>query len=821
MLQRYPNLLPNPRRALWSLRAALGVVLTVSSYGLASAQTFFSDASDAGYYDTGLAFATAPSVLAQAGPSGDKIPVSTEALFDRDALRVSWTSKAGGDWSALIITPGFGFQDLSTSDTLSFWVYSPEVLAKADLPNVFLEGATGASKSARYPLSNFLKGGEVVGGRWQAVNIPLARLRADAVNAGFDFSRTKAVILGQAAADGEPHTLYVDQVQAFNVRTQAFGSAPAAFTVRNYPRHREIRFARGSGSGLYRALIADGVPVKVVTASAGDSLFLAWANGAATGAADYRLTTYTPGFGFGTDGATVAVATLTAGTDEEYYDMTQRYTLRYFWDFAHPVSGLARERNTSGNTVTIGGSGFGLMDWLVGVERGWLTRDEVAARMASTLTFLEQADRFHGVWPHWMDGRTGRVIPFSPRDNGGDLVETAFMAQALLTVREYFDGEVAVEDSIRQRCTRLWEDIEWDWYQRPGEDLITWHWSPDQAWAINLKIRGFNEAQIVYLLAIASPTHPVPATAYTKGWITPDYRSFQGRYGIFIPAGPRSGGPMFFAHYSYMGFDPRYWRDEVTNYFLRNQLHVDYQVAYAKDNPEGHVGYSAVSWGQTASDDPLVGYAAHEANEPQDNGTITPTAALASMPYRPGDATNALKHFYTTYGARVFGEMGFYDAFNPGLNWYTTSTIAIDQGPIVGMIENHRSGLLWRNFMKNPEIAPALRAAGFTRDSTTVGLRSLVLAKAELKVSPNPAAGFTQLQWPADLPTSATVVVYDALGRVAFRQNLSGVPGEQVRLNLDGLSAGVYHVHLTATNSGADALAGAAYRTSLTIIQTP
>ncbi len=444
-----------------------------------SAQTFFAESDRVGYYDTGLAFATPPSVLAQAGPSGDKIPVSAEALFDRDALRVSWTSKAGGDWSALIITPGFGFQNLSTADTLSFWVYSPEVLAKAALPEVFLEGATGASKSARYPLGDYLMDGLLIAGRWQEVNIPLRQLRDDAANAGFDFTRTKAVILGQSIADDAPHTLYIDQVQAFNARGQAFGVAPATFSVRNYPRHREVRFPKGSGTGLFRALLADGLPVKVVTASAGDSLFLAWTNGAATGAANYRLTTYTPGFGFGTDGSTVPVAALTDGTDEEYYDMTQRYTLRYFWDFAHPVSGLTRERNTSGNTVTIGGSGFGLMNWLVGIERGWLTREEVTTRMASTLAFLEQADRFHGVWPHWMDGRTGRVIPFSARDNGGDLVETAFMAQALLTVREYFDRQTPQEDSIRARCTRLWEDIEWDWHVRPGEDVVTWHWSPN------------------------------------------------------------------------------------------------------------------------------------------------------------------------------------------------------------------------------------------------------------------------------------------------------------------------------------------------------
>ena len=790
------------RGPAWA-KIRLSLLLLWSGIGTAEAQFFFADATRYDYYDSGLGFVTSPSQLDVADGTTDKLPLTTTALFDRDALRLSWTSATGGDWQAFIIAPGFRTQDLRTSDTLGFWVWSPEVLAQAHLPVLQLEGATGGQLSARYPL-NTLVGADLPAQQWVQVRVPLQTWRDDAANAGFNFGQVKAVILRQGAADGEPHRLHVDQVQVYSSRTEGIGQVTGQVTALAFPLHREIMLSGRQGSAIYYAIEQNGQLVKVLTARSGDTLLQAWLGEGQRDGGLLRVTTYTPGFGLSDGGATVQVGDLPALSDDEaLWDMTQRTTLRYFWEFAHPVSGLARERNTSDNTVTTGGSGFGLMAWLVGIERGWLRREEVAQRLLTTLQFLEDAPRYHGVWPHWMDGRTGRTIPFSPRDDGGDIVETAFMAQALLTLRQYFVGATPTEDSIRTRATRLWEDIEWDWHVRPGEDVITWHWSPTQAWAINLKVRGFNEAQIVYILGIASPTHPIPARLYDSGWTGSGYRSFQGRYGIFLPAGPRSGGPMFFAHYSYLGFDPRYWRDDFANYFERNGRHVDYQVAYAADNPENHVGYSSSSWGFTASDDPERGYAVHAADEAEDNGTLTPTAALASMPYRPAAATAALRTFYERYATRVFGPLGFYDAFNPTLQWFATSTLAIDQGPIVGMIENHRSRLLWRLFMANPEIAPALLAAGFTPDSTTVAVQEQqVLAKAALRVYPNPSTGHVSILLPAanaELGAAYQIELRDVLGRVALRQNLLWTrPHDAVELDLGTLTAGQYLLTLKA-----------------------
>ncbi|MFK8055976.1 MAG: glucoamylase family protein [Saprospiraceae bacterium] len=771
-------------KGLLKLTVAL---LCLTSIQSAHAQVFFSDSDQSGYYDSGLAISSGTSLLKQVGPSGDKLPLAPTAFVDHDALELSWTSNTGGDWSAIVLAPNFASQDVSPFDTLGFWVYSSEVLAKAEMPFVFLEGAPGTTRSAKYPMGDFTPS-DLAANEWALIRIPLDVLRDDPANSAIDFTQIKAVIFGQGTDDGSPHQLYVDQVACYQAQVSPSGDGVSDLEVTNYPLHRELLFKAPAAIPVYYGLLRDDILLQLITPGA-DTLLLDWPeNGDAS---TYQLTSYTPGFGQGTNGQLVSSPELPPIGEEILLDMTQEYSLRYFWDFRHPVSGLSRERNTTLETVTTGGSGFGLMAWLVGIERGWLSRQEVTDQLLTTLTFLEEADRFHGVWPHWLNGTTGNTIPFSTLDNGGDLVETAFMAQALLTARQYFDNGSPAEDSIQARATRLWEEIEWDWHQKPGTDFLMWHWSPNFEFQLNLPIRGFNESQIVYILAAASPTYPVDASLYESGWITSTYRSQEGRNGVFIPTGPRSGGPIFFAHYSYLGFDPRYWRDDYTNYFRRNQMHVDYQVAYSIENPEGHVGYSEQVWGLTASDDPLVGYLAHEAEEAFDNGTITPTAALASMPYRPAACLDALEAFYSEYGEALLGTMGFRDAFNPSQNWIANSYLAIDQGPIVLMIENYRTGLLWDKFMSNLEIAPALTAIGFSPDSTTVSTSRPVLAKA-LKVYPNPSSGNFTLTFLDQqlIDKEFTLELYNAIGQLAFRQNYRSAPS--VQLQLPELAPGTY-----------------------------
>lgn len=386
-------------------------------------------------------------------------------------------------------------------------------------------------------------------------------------------------------------------------------------------------------------------------------------------------------------------------SDEELLTKVQEQTFKYFWDYAHPTSGMARERLGSGNTVTTGGSGFGIMCLPVGVERGFVSREDAAAHLRKILRFLATADRFHGAYPHWMNGETGKVMPFSSKDNGGDLVETAFLFQGLLAAAQYFDG--ADEADIRSAIDVLWREVEWDWYTRGGQKVLYWHWSPSDGWAMNMQIRGWNEALIVYVLAAASPTHPVQADAYHEGWA------------LSRKLKPSVNGPLFFAHYSFLGLDPRGLSDAYCgDYFAQNVAHTRYNYEYCVRNPGKHAGYSAVSWGLTASDIP-GGYTASSPSN--DKGVIAPTAAVSSLPYLPEECMAALRTFYYVYGDRLWGEYGFHDAFSLDSNWFAPSYIAIDQGPIVVMIENARTGLLWQLFMQNEDILRALTALGFSR----------------------------------------------------------------------------------------------------------
>lgn len=493
---------------------------------------------------------------------------------------------------------------------------------------------------------------------------------------------------------------------------------------------------------------------------------------------------------------TVAV-TVAPQSDDALMDMVQRYTFRYFWEFGHPVSGMARERNTSGDVVTSGGTGFGVMAMLVAAERGYITRQQALERLLTMTSFLETADRFHGAFSHWLNGATGTVIPFSQYDNGGDLVETAFLMEGLLSARQYFDQNTPDEQLLREKITGLWEAVEWDWYRKNGSNVLYWHWSPNYAWQMNFPIRGYNEALIVYLLAIASPTHPVPASLWSTGWAGPGYNNGQTYYGLKLDVGPTRGGPLFFAHYSYMGFDPRGIKDTHTNYYIHNVRHSLVNRAYCIANPEGHEHYSADCWGLTASDDPLVGYLAHEPTSSGDNGTITPTAALSSMPYTPAESLAALRHFYRVHGEKLFGPMGFYDAFNLDQNWYASSTLAIDQGSIICMIENYRSKLLWNLFMSNPEIQPALDAIGFVPDATATS--EDINPAMDWLVYPNPAEDVLTVEFVLDEPQAVSLEVYNAQG-VLLRNVLEnrklpiGLVNEQVPVG--NLVSGVYFLVL-------------------------
>jgi hypothetical protein len=403
--------------------------------------------------------------------------------------------------------------------------------------------------------------------------------------------------------------------------------------------------------------------------------------------------------------------------DSALLNLVQKQTIKYFWDFAHPVSGMARERSNRSfdygdEVVTTGGTGFGVTALIVGVERKWLPRDTVARLILKMLRFLGKADSYHGVFPHWLDGATGKTIKFSRKDDGADLVETSLLMQGLLCARQYFNEKNKTETDIRNRITSLWNEIEWNWFTRNGEDVLYWHWSPNNGWAMDFPLRGYNEALITYVLAASATKYPVSQKVYHKGWAMSNF-FFNGKkfYGYTLPLGFDYGGPLFFSQYSFLGLSPMGLKDKYADYWEQNKNQTLINRAYCIDNPKKYKGYGENCWGLSASDD-YKGYDAHSPTN--DDGVISPTAALSSFPYTPEYSMKALRHFYEDLGHQIWGEYGFKDAFSETENWYANSYLAIDQGPIVVMIENYRSGLFWDLFMKIPEIQTGLKKLGFT-----------------------------------------------------------------------------------------------------------
>lgn len=409
-------------------------------------------------------------------------------------------------------------------------------------------------------------------------------------------------------------------------------------------------------------------------------------------------------------------------SDEALLDSVQRRTFQYFWEGAEPVSGMARERfhvdgdygQHNKNTVTSGGSGFGIMAIIAGIDRGYVTREQGLERMERIVSFLEKADSFKGVYPHWWDGETGKVVGFSDKDNGGDLVETSFLFQGLLALHQYYVNGTDAEKAVAARVDKLWKNVDWNWH-RNGKNVLYWHWSPEHSWEMNFAIRGYNECLITYILAACSPTHGIPKEAYTEGWgeggkiISP--HELEG-YKLNMRYQSNSGvGPLFWAHYSFLGLNPNSLKDQYADYFEEMKNYTLINRAYCIRNPKGYKGYNENSWGLTASYS-VKGYAAHEPSESHDEGVISPTAALSSIVYTPKESMQVMRYLYAK-GDTLMGQYGFYDAYSETENWYPQRYLAIDQGPIAVMIENYRSGLLWKLFMSHPDVQKGLDKLGY------------------------------------------------------------------------------------------------------------
>ena len=400
-------------------------------------------------------------------------------------------------------------------------------------------------------------------------------------------------------------------------------------------------------------------------------------------------------------------------SDDSLLTLVQQQTFKYFWDFGHPVSGMARERNSSGETVTTGGTGFGIMAIPVAINRNFISRADGSARVQKIVGFLQNsAQHFHGAFSHWMNGTTGAVVPFAPNDDGADIVETSYMMMGLLTARQYFNDASPEETSLRDKIDTLWNNVEWDWFRQNGKSVLYWNWSPNFNWAVNVPVQGWNETLITYVLAASSTTHGIPKAVYDSGFARNGaMKNGSSYYGYVLPLGDSYGGPLFFEHYSFLGIDPNGLSDTYANYQVQTVNHTKINFEYCKANPKSHYGYSDICWGLTASDI-QNGYTA--SSPTNDVGVIAPTAAISSLPYATTESMQALRFFYYKLGDKIWGQYGFSDAFSLSDCWFADSYLAIDQGPAIVMIENYRTGLVWNLFTSCPEVKAGLLSLGFS-----------------------------------------------------------------------------------------------------------
>jgi exo beta-1,2-glucooligosaccharide sophorohydrolase (non-reducing end) len=724
---------------------------------------------DAYYYSSGTP--SAPSSLELVGK---KLPVDTTTfLTPPNALRLAWQSMPGGGWDAEIRVVNFRNRLIRfDGDTLYFWCYSREGISAADLPLLRLEDV-GRNFSAPLAWGKF--SGDLPPARWVQVKIPLAGFVTASIH-DFSAQNLATLVFSQSRDDAAKHTLLLDEIRVDSSRLDgAVGATPGNLAVTNltakgYERHIDLSWdaphATSNASSLDSSLPGSNTPNAreleryiIYRSEDGKNFrpvgmqvrgitrftdYLGQSLGLSGRTVYYRVVASDVQYRESTPSEVVSAATRAPDhqfTDAELLTMLQEETFRYYWEGAHPDSGTSLE-NIPGDDriVATGASGFGIMALIVGVDRGFITRQEGLERLLKIVGFLENAPRYHGVWSHFMDGHTAQTLPvFDMIDDGGDLVETAFLMEGLLAARQYFRADGAGGGELFSRITKLWEGVEWDWYKKsPQGAALYWHWSPDFSWHISNRLTGFNEAMIVYLLAVASPTHAISPDLYYTGWANqvhaaigsrvddprPGDRYTNGKsyFGIKLDVGWGSGGPLFFTHYSFMGFDPHAATDRFTNYFENNQNTARINLAYCIANPKHYQGYGADSWGLTASDGP-GGYNPSAPNDNDDRGIMTPTGALSSFPYTPEASMAALKHFYRDDGSWLWDIYGPRDAFDAQENWVSPIYMGLNQAPIAVMIENYRTGLVWKMFMKNPEIAPMLQKAGLQMLSSLPGVR--------------------------------------------------------------------------------------------------
>lgn len=652
-----------------------------------------------------------------------KLPVDENIFFTPgNSLRLEYTNGTDGNWSALLYRPEIRAQDhFKAAKYLSFHLYNTAGTNSAQLPAIQLMSADSTLSKTYFFHSNKINS-------WEQVIIPVDSFGITIKNA----PEITTVVFSQQSKDGKSHTIYIDDIEFLSAATATnISAAPVISDAKGYAKHVDIQWQSFPGTAvkyikIYRS--ENGNDYKPVGIQMPMISRYADFTGETGKSYSYKISFLNNSYQESNLSDPVSAQTRSM-TDDELLSMVQEACFRYYWEGAEPNSGLAREDIPGRqNMIAIGASGFGIMALIVGTERNFISREQSVERLTKITDFLEKAETFHGALAHFMDGPTKKVEPFfGIQDNGGDLVETSFLMQGLLAAKAYFNKENEKEKAIRDKITEIWQRVEWDWYKQfPDSKFLYWHWSPDQAFVINHNLIGWNETMVTYLLAIASPTHAVPASMYYTGWANQEergqhYRSDWGGtkegsmytngntyFGIKLDIGVSNGGPLFFTHYSYMGYDPHFITDKYTNYFTNNKNIALINYRYCVKNPNHYKGYGNNCWGLTASDGPVT-YTADEPVQNRDLGKIAPTGAIGSFPYTPAESMQALKNYYNNYGKFLWGEYGFRDAFDLTQNWCSEIYMGLNQAPMAVMMENYRTGLIWKLFMSNPEIQNGLK----------------------------------------------------------------------------------------------------------------
>ena len=757
----------------------------------------FSEGTDQNYYDQGIVDVAnlGGSLFEYTSPPGypqynDKVPCSTTAFKGSTSLKFNYTSASGGNWKATIFRSGWTTADITGLDSISLFAYSTAEVPSSALPMIGLRAMnqTGSSEvsSALYKLSDY--NGTIPAGTWTQIKFPVSIIINDSGNSDLNFTAVKAVIFSQSETNSTSRTILIDEITVF--KSLLVVPPVTNLTGTGYDSHAELTWTPPMADLSYRIYGAfNGGTTYELRGETTDSIYLDFvpvSNKNST--VQYRVVTLTQN----RESEPLATsATLRDYTDEELIDMVQRYAFRYFWEGAHQGSGMALERTDGGSsTAASGATGMGLMAMIVAHERVYRPKEEIKDRILKILSFLETCDRFQGAWSHWYNADTKHTQPFTTDDDGGDLVETSFVAQSLVALKNYFSGTDAKSVQIREKADLLWKGVNWNWYRQYGQNVLYWHWSPNYLFAKNMKITGWNEALITYIMAASSPGYGVPKEVYTEGWARNGAMVVKRTYYSYeINLSPNYGGPLFWVHYSHLGLNPHGLTDQYASYWQEHVNTAKIHVAYAVANPQGWENYSDKCWGLTASDDPY-GYTAHQP-ESNDNGTISPTAALASMPYTPEESLKALKYFYRERGKDVFGPYGPYDAFNDELNWVKKAYIGIDQGPIVVMIENHRTGLLWNSFMKDADVRAGLTKLGFQ----TTSVSPVPFRPDDVKVYPNPSDGRFLVNI-TGFGHPVTLKIYASDGRLLMTKVVSDA-GPEFSIDCSGLGNGLYIIQLT------------------------